>query len=72
MRFEYKKINLILYNSACVIDKVRQRLLSSCTTAPPITAWLFLEKTPTKVKPIQESIFDQLASALIATKFRLT
>ena len=39
---------------------------------PPSLAWLSLEKTPTSVKNIRESIFNQLLSAHMPEKFHQT
>lgn len=70
IRSAWKKTGLIPYNPALVIDKVREGLAPIRDITPPPPDWIPLDKTPTRVKDMRESMFNQLANAPMPEEFR--
>ena len=69
IRSAWKKTGLIPYNPALVTDKVREGLPPTRGITPPPPDWIPLDKTPTSVKDIRESMFNQLANAPMPEEF---
>ena len=56
-----------------MVDKIcLAQLLTQGITALFVLVWLLLEQTPVTVKDMSESMFNQLASALLPEEFHLT
>lgn len=72
IRFAWKKNSLIPYSPALVIDKVREGLPPIRGITPPPADWIPLDKAPTSVKDMRESMFNQLAHAPMPEEFRQT
>lgn len=71
IRSAWGKNSLFLYNPALVIDKVREGLPPIRGITPP-PDWIPLDKAPTSVKDMRESMFNQLAHAPMPEEFRQT
>ena len=72
IRSAWKKTGLIPFDPALVVDEIRDGLPPTRNTTPPPPDWISLDKTPTNVKDIRESTFNQLANAPMSKEFRQT
>ena len=72
IRSAWKKPGHVTFDPALVVDKIRDGLPPTRNTTPPPPDWIPLDKTPTSVKDIRESMFNQLASAPMREEFRQT